>query len=1404
MKLLGNIKLIALSVAFLTTSACSMKDRSEVHSISVQLPQQWTNQSNNNFMIGSVSSVADFDCYALNVTGPGIINDTRMGCTNPETAMGMVAGFVPVTQGVIDMMVPAGPSRKIQVIGIQSNISCQILDTLLNTAGVNALTDMGVPYVIGTSVADVFEDTAVNITVAYDPNAIAFQNCGNSNVPPTLAITTPNNNSYINTSNNTASFAVSGTCNRTGQPIDILVDAVSVGSSTCIGGSFSANIDVTGFSETALVFSADMTTVESGVISSTSVNVTKDSSAPNSATALAWGQASPHNNISISASWTKSTSPDLASQTIQFYSDSTCTTALGTHISLSSSAVSNNLTGANGNEYSYLINSFDTAGNSSQSSCSTAMTVDTIGPVLAITVPTNNSYINTSNNSISYTVSGFCSDNGGTVTIKFNGGTLGSTACAGGSFSTMVDTTGLAETVYTITAEMTDAATNFGSSNINVTKDTTGPTSASALSWIETSPSAVFAVNTTWVKSGSADLTNQKIMYYVDGTCTAQFGGYVDLSSNTLQTHPIAGTNGDTRTFKILSIDTAGNETLSSCSTIMSISAATLVLTPSQFDFPVGQSLSQQFAAVGGSETGYTYSIQSGPGTINSATGFFTAGSRMPNTTTTVRVTDLNGTTNDVTIKHVITTVNGIARTSVNDATHFYVGGAFTAVHPYVTNGLMSIDETNGLLKDYGISSGFNGGAIIKAVLVNGDDLYVGGTFKSYQGTAIQNLAKIKISTGRLDTNFTQNTGPATGSGGIVNALAISGGSLYLGGNFTMYRGDSRGYMLAKVDTTTGNLETISFNTIAGTAGGPNNMVNALAISGSDLFVAGGFTQYRTNSMGATLAKVDTTTGLMNGTFNNTSWTGGNVHALTIVGPSIFAGGNFPNYRGNVNGATLVKINMANGVLDGGFNSTSWTGATVYALANNGSDVFVGGNFTTYRGSVQGAYLTKASASTGIMDNSLFNNVANINAPVYSLAFSGPNLIIGGEFADYRADKKGAKLAKVDPTTGNLETGSFNTIPSTQINGSVYSIAADGTTLFIGGTFTNYRGTPAQNLAKFEISTGLVDNTFTQATGPGAAGTSEVTALLLNSGSLYVGGNFTNYRGNTNAYMLAKLDTFDGTLNMTFNSISGSAGGPNNTVYALASSGSALFVGGIFNAYRTNSNGKGVAKVDLNTGVLDTTFNNTSWAGGANVYTLLCDSPYVYIGGNFTTYRGVSNGASLAKVDEITGSLETGSFNTTMWSGATVNALALNGGDLFIGGNFLTYRGDSKGYHLAKVSSMTGVLETALFNTMASNGPNVSVNSLVIVGGQLYIGGMFSAYRGDSKGASIAKLDLSDGTMDVFTFNSIVQNGANNAINFITPAVDGLSLYIGGSYTSYRNAGGSMQNISISTGDPNW
>ena len=106
--------------------------------------------------------------------------------------------------------------------------------------------------------------------------------------------------------------------------------------------------------------------------------------------------------------------------------------------------------------------------------------VDSSDPTVAIINPTDSSYINSINDSATFTISGTCSENLQTVTIEVDAGAATSPtgfACNGTNFSGTVDTTGLAEGVHTFVAKISDAALNQGiSTTINVTKETSIPT----------------------------------------------------------------------------------------------------------------------------------------------------------------------------------------------------------------------------------------------------------------------------------------------------------------------------------------------------------------------------------------------------------------------------------------------------------------------------------------------------------------------------------------------------------------------------------------------------------------------------------------------------------------------------------------------------------------------------------------------------------------------------------------------------------------------------------------------------------------------------------------------------------------------------------------------------------------
>ncbi len=291
-----NINLIKTYAPFIGLiilgTACSMKDRASVYGISVQLPPSAQKnlmeanvfrQANSSF--GAPTGISGMQCFALNITGSGLSADQRFGCTHANQNMGLMAGMAPIAGGTVDALVPAGPARLIQLIGVQSSVGCPSFDSLLNALNPNdstsgGLDGVGEPYLLGSTTVDVFADTTVNIHAVFDPNQKLFQGCGNS--APVVAAT-PSQQLTIGLINNSP-IVQNAYCT----PISI--NAVASGSGT---GSGTA----TGTS----------TATSTGTSTITNVNPTISSALPTVIPVAT--------NVA-------------GSGTVNFYSDSNCTTSL--------------------------------------------------------------------------------------------------------------------------------------------------------------------------------------------------------------------------------------------------------------------------------------------------------------------------------------------------------------------------------------------------------------------------------------------------------------------------------------------------------------------------------------------------------------------------------------------------------------------------------------------------------------------------------------------------------------------------------------------------------------------------------------------------------------------------------------------------------------------------------------------------------------------------------------------------------------------------------------------------------------------------------------------------------------------------------------------------------------------
>jgi hypothetical protein len=324
------------------------------------------------------------------------------------------------------------------------------------------------------------------------------------------------------------------------------------------------------------------------------------------------------------------------------------------------------------------------------------------------------------------------------------------------------------------------------------------------------------------------------------------------------------------------------------------------------------------------------------------------------------------------------------------------------------------------------------------------------------------------------------------------------------------------------------------------------------------------------------------------------------------------------------------------------------------------------------------------------------SSLGGVNGTVYSLAILGDSLFLGGHFSTYRGSPTPTgKLAKIALSNGALDT-TFNTAISPGPDNAVLTILAvpcSGTNctytqnsapgLYVGGYFKNYKGGTSgyPYLVKLDPGNATLLTTYFQATD--LPNTNQyVQALAINGSSLYVGGNFTTYRSATANY-LAKIDTpstgtapTTGTLDTTFTQSIGA----NGAVFALSIYNSQLYLGGAFSQYRSPTNPSSLTtaerliRVDLNSGILDASFITSGFS--APVYALTIDSTgYLYAGGSFTTYKGAI-AQRLAKISP-SGSLDF-TFTQTQGLNATPLALATSPSGLsiiYVGGEFTSYRG---------------------------------------------------------------------------------------------------------------------------------
>ena len=345
---------------------------------------------------------------------------------------------------------------------------------------------------------------------------------------------------------------------------------------------------------------------------------------------------------------------------------------------------------------------------------------------------------------------------------------------------------------------------------------------------------------------------------------------------------------------------------------------------------------------------------------------------------------------------------------------------------------------------------------------MSGTDVYVGGDFSQVCGNATCDNDNLTVN---YVAQWNGSAWSALGSGmdNYVNALAVSGSDVYIGGDFTHLCGSTA---CDSGNVTANHVAHWNGSSWSAFGSGVSGAVYALAVSGSDVYVGGGFLY-----VCGDLCLIGNLRVNYVARWNGSAWfalgsgVNNNVHALAVNGSDVYVGGDFIQTCGNYL-CTSGNITV-NGLARWNTNSWSTLGSgvsgAVYALAVSGNNVYVGGQFTQ----VCGNYLCSSGNATvyniALWDGNAWSALGvGVDSSVNAIALSGSDVYVGGFFnlvcGSTACGSGNVTVNHVVHWNGNT----WVTLGS-GVNDYVDAIAVSGNDVYVGGSFTQICGNPLCN-----------------------------------------------------------------------------------------------------------------------------------------------------------------------------------------------------------------------------------------------------------------------------------------------------------------------------------------------------
>lgn len=449
--------------------------------------------------------------------------------------------------------------------------------------------------------------------------------------------------------------------------------------------------------------------------------------------------------------------------------------------------------------------------------------------------------------------------------------------------------------------------------------------------------------------------------------------------------------------------------------------------------------------------------------------------------------------------------VNGaVSAIAVSDTSAYLCGNFITFMRGRTLGGLVEFDlltaqpTTELVLIDYDFP------VVLDQVEVAGGLLRMaGGVWAQGFSTAGAYLMQFGLVTWDLASHRLTEWAPPTKA--FAHAFASAGNTLLVGGEHHLFTSEPQDFgHLAAIDIRSGVGSGLNLKVWGdaymdywyGKLVYLRGHVRALAVSGTTLYLGGRFSRIESANGDTTLrrnlAAVDLTTGQLLPWDPDASGPktclgdGATVTSMAIRGNTVIVGGRFDRVGGAAR-KCLAALDAVSGV------ATEWNPApddSVSCVLSRDNVVYVAGSFSriggvprsglaaldaTARDSTDGITTAwnpapRPEPAHGWIDSFCLESGVRF-APVRTMAFHGPTLLVGGSFTRMGGDfgPLRAGLAELDTTTGSV------TPWAPPVTGSVTKVVVDGPVAYLAGDFQAVGGQPRNGVAAVSLSTGVPD-----------------------------------------------------------------------------------------------------------------------------------------------------------------------------------------------------------------------------------------------------------------------------------------------------------------------------------------